>query len=189
MPPDDVLREPHLTELLRQIDPIRDHARQIAGSMTTEQLRWRYAPRTWSVAECLEHLIVCGELYHDRLEPLLDRAEKLDGPEPWRSSFMGRLLIKSVTTSRRLKGPGAFKPPHQPRENVLGQFLASIDRLERLIRKSDGVDLTKTRLSSPASRLIRLNAGDCLTMLVLHAKRHLRQAARVAESRRMPRTN
>ena len=42
---DNALCDPQLIELIGQIDPIRDHARQIAGSMTTEQLVWRHLLR------------------------------------------------------------------------------------------------------------------------------------------------
>jgi hypothetical protein len=99
---------------------------------------------------------------------------------------MGRVLIKSVTTSRRLKRPRQFKPPPEPRPDVLDVFLQSQERLAGLMPAADGVDLSKTKVSSPVGRLFRLNLGDCFAVLVHHAKRHLRQGARVAESRRLP---
>jgi hypothetical protein len=189
MSPDMTFRDPHLSELYKQIVPIKEHARQVTGELSTEQMKWRPAAKSWSVGECLEHLIISADLYYDRIEPLLENAQRTDTPQPWRSSVMGRLLIKSVTTSRRLKQPKRFRPPPEPRTDLLDAFLKSQDRLSELIRKADGVNLTKTRLSSPVSRVFRLNLGDCFAVLVLHAKRHLRQAARVAESRRLPKAD
>jgi hypothetical protein len=166
-----------------------DHARQIAAAMSPDQLKWRPAARAWSVGDCLEHLVVTADLYCDRIEPVLETAERPRDLRPWRPSFLGKVLIKGVTTSRRLKRPRRFAPPREPRPDVLVAFLTSHERLAGLIRAADGVDLSKTKVSSPVGRLFRLNLGDCFTMLVHHAKRHLHQAARVAESRRLPRSD
>ena len=54
------LRDPYLRELYGQIGPIMDHARQVAAGLSTDQLRWRPASRSWSVGDCLEHLIVAS---------------------------------------------------------------------------------------------------------------------------------
>jgi hypothetical protein len=187
MTANDVLRDPHLSELHGQINGIKDHARQVAGGLSAGQLKWRPTRRSWSVGECLEHLVVVADLYYDRIEELLKNEHKSQSPPAWRPSFIGRVLIKSVTTSRRLKRPKPFAPPPEPRADILQTFLESQDRLAELMRKADGVNLSGAKLSSPVSRLFRLNLGDCFTVLVLHSKRHLRQAARVATSRRLPR--
>ena len=189
MSPETTFHDPQLRELYKQIGPIKEHARQVAGELSPEQMKWRRVAKSWSVGECLEHLVISADLYYDRIDPLLENAQKTDIPQPWRATIMGRLLIKSVTTSRRLKQPKHFRPPPEPRADVLGAFLESQDRLAKLLSKADGVDLTRTRLASPVSRVFRLNLGDCFTVLVLHAKRHLHQAARVAESRRLPMTD
>jgi hypothetical protein len=183
------LRDPHLEELYGQLDALKDHARQVAGGLSPNQLSWHPAAGEWSVGQCFEHLIITGGLYYGRIEDALGAAEKsADAAARWRPSFMGRILIKSVTTSKRLKRPRQFKPPAEPRVDVLEAFLQSVDRLAALMRQADGVNLSRVKISSPVSRVFRLNLGDCFTVLVLHAKRHLRQAARAAESRRLPRT-
>jgi hypothetical protein len=187
MPLGGKVRDPHLSELYGQIAPIMDHARQIAGAMNPDQLKWKPSPRAWSVGDCLEHLVVTADVYCDCIEPVLKTAVRPRELQPWRPSFLGKVLIKGVTTSRRLKRPRRFAPPRKPRRDVLDAFLKSHERLAELVRAADGVDLSRTTVSSPVGRLFRLNLGDCFTLLVHHAKRHLHQAARVAESRRLPR--
>ena len=181
------LQDPHLNDLYEQIDAIKDHARQVAAGLTPDQLRWQPARKAWSVGQCLEHLCVSASLYCDRMAPAIARADKTHEPTRWRPTFLGRVLIKSVTTSRRVKGPGVFRPPAQPAADVLERFLESQDRLAQLMIEADGVDLGRVKVSSPVGRWFRLNLGDCFVILVLHSKRHLKQAARVAESRRLPR--
>ena len=182
MSSDTTLRDPHLSGLCHQIDPIKHHAQQVAGNLTPRQLEWRPARRVWSVGDCLEHVIVSANLYYERMDALLETAGKSDVQSPWHPSFMGRMLIKSVTTSRRLKRPKKFKPPPKPRPDVLDAFLRVQDRLAELMREADGVDLSRARVSSPVSRVVRVNLGDCFAILVHHSKRHLRQASRVADA-------
>lgn len=179
-------KDPYLKELHCQIEPIKDHARQLATGLDHDQLNWKPAKGSWSVGQCLEHIVIAAELYYERMDEVIARAEKSDDSSGWRPSLMGRMLIKSVTTSRRLKRPGRFAPPAQARNDILELFLASQDRLAGLLCDADGAGLSSNRVTSPAARWLRLNLGDCFTMLVLHAKRHLKQAARVAESRRFP---
>ena len=88
---DAELRDPHLRELYGQIDPIMGHARQVAAALTPGQLRWRPAPRSWSVGDCLEHLIITADLYCDRIESLLETADKPGDTTPWRPSLLGRM--------------------------------------------------------------------------------------------------
>jgi hypothetical protein len=49
------------------------------------------------------------------------------------------------------------------------------------------VDLVAARLSSPASRLIRMNLGDAFRILVVHGRRHLGQIERVLARDAFPR--
>jgi hypothetical protein len=187
MTPEEALQDPHLADLYGQIAAIKDHARQVTGGLDEEQLNWRPARGAWSIGQCLEHLIITADLYYERMGQALQMQGKSTGERmPWHPSLLGRMLIKSVTTSRRLKRPSKFRPPRQARDGLLETFLQSQDRLADLMRQADGLDLTRIKVSSPVGRLLRLNLGDCFTVLVLHSKRHLRQAARVAESRRLP---
>ncbi|MFC2119516.1 hypothetical protein ACFLQ4_00455 [Bacteroidota bacterium] len=45
-----------------------------------------------------------------------------------------------------------------------------------LAGKLRGVDLTKLKISSPVSKLLKMNVGDALLINLYHDKRHLNQA-------------
>jgi hypothetical protein len=47
------------------------------------------------------------------------------------------------------------------------------------VRRAATLDWRRTRTTSPISPLIRLNLGDCFTILVVHAQRHLGQIDRL----------
>ena len=82
-----------------------------------------------------------------------------------------------------------FKPEINPRPNVVGAFIDVQNELSRHLEQSRGLDLSKVKLSSPASRIIRLNLGDAYSVLVLHAERHIQQAIRVRWDSEFPAAN
>ncbi|MEE8148016.1 MAG: hypothetical protein V3T24_10465, partial [Longimicrobiales bacterium] len=58
-------------------------------------------------------------------------------------------------------------------------FLVQQDELLRLLKAAEGADLTRIKVPSPASSLIRFRLGDAFRLIVEHEKRHLLQATRV----------
>ena len=61
------------------------------------------------------------------------------------------------------------------------QFIEHQTEFTQIIRRADGTDLNVTKISSPASRFIRLTVGEALTMLATHQQRHIQQARRLTE--------
>ena len=100
----------------------------------------------------------------------------------WRPSFMGRLLVHSLRSPRKLPAPRMYRPAPDPRARVVDQFMLRQRELVELLNASAGLDWRRVRTASPVSPLIRLNLGDCFTVLVVHAQRHLGQIERL-ESR------
>ena len=47
------------------------------------------------------------------------------------------------------------------------------------MESAKGIDLRRNKVTSPVSKLIRINLGDALLILVVHSQRHLQQIARV----------
>jgi hypothetical protein len=166
---------------LLDIEALNGLAEKTAGNLTGEQLNWTPGAKVWSVGQCVEHLVKTGSLYNERLGPAIKEArERKEKPSPWRPSVAGKILIGAVRPgSRKVPSAGAFKPAAEPRADVMQAFLNVQSDLSRLLRESRDVDLSKTKLTSPVSRLVRLNLGDAFSVVVLHAERHIQQAIRV----------
>jgi len=62
---------------------------------------------------------------------------------------------------------------------VLEEFLARQEDVGRLIAEAGTMDWRRVRMSSPVVPLLRMNLGDALTILVVHAERHAGQIERV----------
>lgn len=185
------MRNPYIGELLGDIECLTLDAQQLAGDLTPRQLSWNPAEGKWSIAQCLDHLVVSGGLYNDKMRPLIDRLKNetaANAPiSPYKPTIGGRLLIWVVSPgSRSVSGPRLFRPKLEPQPDVVGEFLKSQETFAALLRAADGLDLSRHKLTSPAAKLLRMNLGDCFTVLVLHTKRHLAQAKRVRETDGFP---
>ena len=179
-----------ITKWLVDIEALNGLVQKNAGELTDAQLTWKPGTKSWSIGQCLEHLVVMGSSYNERLAPAIEQAREKQGdgePGLWRPSVTGKLLIGIVRPgSRKARTPGVFKVDVHPRPNVVGAFIDVQNELSRLLGESRALDLSKTKLTSPASRLVRLNLGDAFSVLVLHAERHIQQAIRVRWDNKFP---
>ena len=179
-----------ITKWLIDIEALNGLVQKNAGELTEAQLTWNPGTKSWSIGQCLEHLVVTGSSYNKRLVPAIEQAREKQGdrePDPWRPSITGKLLIGAVRPgSRKVRTPGVFKPDVHPRPDVVVAFIDVQNELSRLVGESRALDLSKTKLTSPASGLVRLNLGDAFSVLVLHAERHVQQAIRLRWADRFP---
>lgn len=178
-----VVRNQALQRILDQLPPVRSHARATMAGLTPAQVEWKPGPAAWSIGQCLEHLVVTHELYEPKIPALMEQARAGGRPpvfDQWGTTWFGRLLARSVTPgSRRVRTSAVFSPAPHPRPAVLEALLGKFDDLERWIRNADGLDLSRIKVSSPVSRLLRYNLGEAFHIVVVHAERHLQQADRV----------
>lgn len=173
-----------LDDLARRAADGEARLRALVEPLSPAQLRWEPAPGAWSAGQVLEHLTVAASNYLPRLRTQLDGAPvRRDGDGAWKPSFVGRLLLRSLAPSstRRIPAPRVWKVTAAPPADALARYLAAHGELRGLLRRAadSRADLARIRLASPVSSLLRLNAGDALATLVVHAERHLGQIGRV----------
>lgn len=172
--------EAHLTRVKAQArDNIYEADRLVQG-LGRDELLWRPAPDRWGVADCFEHLFSTGAAYHPRIRSALASAPPGDPSAVYRRTFFGRAFLyfagpegRVRIRARELFAPGPSRPDAPER------FQDQQEELLDLIEEARGVDLRRTRVTSPLSRLLTLTLGECLEMLVQHQRRHLYQARRV----------
>jgi hypothetical protein len=91
------------------------------------------------------------------------------------------MLIRSLDprSQRRMPSPGSWRPRSDKPSGTLEAFLACQREIAELTQAAEEVDIVRARVSSPVSRLIRLNVGDAFRIFVVHDWRHLGQIERV----------
>lgn len=181
-----------LSELTEMAVAVSNNVEEAFGGLSEEQLNWKPDVESWSVAQCLEHLIITNELEFpaihdafrsDRRNPLWSRIPLL----PW---IFGRLMIWLFATesTRRVKAPKMFQPSASalPR-SIVETFIGHQREIVKLLEKSRALDLDRTKIVSPVSNFVTYSLRDAFTVLVGHERRHLRQALRVVQSEEFPR--
>ena len=173
--------------VITDLESISEDARGAFGHLTGEQLNWKPDAKSWSVAQCLDHLITINSLYFPIFEKLkLGPVENtfLEKYSPL-SGFFGRYLIKAsgpenpkkMKTSK-LAYPSAsaidaaIVDAFEKHTGELGRYIGSI---------APNVD-PATIITSPLAGFVTYSLDDCLTIVVVHERRHLLQAKRVMES-------
>lgn len=165
-----------------------DAIEKIRSELSYLQLGWRPPTGGWSIAQVFEHLIIADTSYLPIMRELAIHGRR--GDTPWRPTWAGKWLIKSLqpTAVKKVPAPRIYRPAAEPRANVVEEYLKlraqEIEIIEQA--KISGADLVRNRMGSPVFSLIRVNLGDAFMLLVVHTQRHLQQIARVRAHREFP---
>jgi len=183
-----------LQTIVAESEKNSEAARAIASDLSEAQLNWKPSPEQWSIAQCLEHLVVATKGFEKYFTLALDHARKsrqVTGAPRYKPSLVGGWLAKQVSpeAARKLPAPKIFRPGNSSNtRRPLESFLTEQDRFLDFVRRSEGIDYNKTRLRSPVTPLMRYSLADAFVITVLHGQRHLAQARRVREMTEFPRT-
>ncbi|MGH7568450.1 MAG: DinB family protein [Gemmatimonadales bacterium] len=176
---------PELSEFLSQLEAVKADGRAVAAGLSEAQFNWRPAPDRWSIGDCLAHL---NESVTTTL-PAFDaaiaagRARGLVSPGPYKYGWFASWMARSMEPPPRwrMRSPSVFRtsPAQRRADVVVPEFLAVRDRLAERVRRADGLDLTRVRVTSPASRFFRLPLGAYFGFVLGHERRHVWQARQV----------
>ena len=175
---------PELDGFRQQFEGLARDAEAMAGGVSDDQFNWKPPSGGWSVAQCIEHLNITTRSYLPALdEGIADAIRRgLYGEGPFRYGWFARMFVRSVGPGPRMKFKAAkawLPPPSRPKHETLAAFRAyQVQCIDRL-RQANGLDLSRAKVKSPASNLVRLPLGSAFAVLVAHAERHLEQARRV----------
>ena len=170
-------------------------AKATFGLLSAGQLNWKPAPKSWSIAQCFDHLITTHSLYFPLFEKLANGNAKQTFWESYSplSGFFGRFLIKSLrpenvkpmkTTSK------AFPSSSEIGGDIIERYVENQNQLINAIRKVPAdVDPQKRIVSSPLMGLVTYTLDDCYEILVVHGPRHFNQAKRVMGNEGFPTAN
>ena len=168
-----------------------DEARALVASLSPAELHAPPAPGSWSVAQCLDHLVRTGAPLLPGLTAAVDGLERAgrraDGP--YDLGRVGRFFALSQRPGGRpIKTPSLYRPTADaasvPGVSTAADAPASFDALchafARLAARADGLALSSVRVPSPALALLRLNVAAWMETTLVHTQRHLAQAHRAA---------
>lgn len=158
--------------------------------LSPDQINWHPTPNSWSIGQCLDHLIISDSLYFSSFEKII-KNDDMTIWERWNplSRIFGKMLAYQLqeTVKKKVKSPGIFKPSPGPFEaGILDRFNQHHEQLMQYILACKEVDLDSRNITSPVSVAITYNLRNAITILIQHQHRHIHQALRVKENAAFP---
>jgi hypothetical protein len=159
--------------------------------LSQEQLHFQSYEKSWSIAQCLEHLNAYYRYYIPVLKGKISNTRFNEPIEFFSSSPMGAAFYRSVklgkvnNVKRHLKSRKEYNPlvnPSLKSEDVISEYLGYQAEFAELLKEAEQVDLRKTKCPLSLRPVVKLNLGDALLFMVYHNERHVFQAKRILES-------
>lgn len=160
------------------------------SNLTELQINWKPSEERWSVGECIEHLAITQNLYNlkfIKLQSLFETSE--EGEFKFKHTFSGRMILKYVDpeSATRSKTFKVFKPASKKiNTSIIGSFCEEVEAMISFAENMHGIDLTKLKINSPVTKLLRMNVGDALLINLYHNRRHLNQAEKITIENNFP---
>ena len=141
----------------------------------------------WSVEECLEHLSLYGDYYHDKF---LKNGRKTGGSfsqRAFKPGILGNYFAKSMLPKEGMKTMKTFNDK-DPGElglpsGVLDRFIGQQSELLKFLEECNELDLNSNRIPITIAKWIKLKLGDALHFVVNHNVRHIEQAKKIIDQK------
>jgi hypothetical protein len=158
--------------------------------VSIEQLNWKPAKDSWSIGQCLDHLIVSDCLYFPGLKRIAVGKYEISFWEKWNpfQVLFGRMLVIQLQekVKKPVKTPKVFIPSSRIDAGITDRFHKHLDTLLEYIAACKTIDLDKTHITSPVSKFITYSLRNAITILIEHEHRHINQAIRVKKVKDFP---
>ncbi len=162
---------------------LRDECAVFAQQTPREVFNAPPAAGRWSAAQCFAHLNVVSGLLIESLEPRIEQARQqgVTAAPPYSRGLLGRAFAFALQPGRLpVRTVALYEPPtadtFQSRAQVMEIFTELQGRYADVVRRAEGVDLSRVKVPSPALSWLRLNAAAWMDATLAHEQRHYRQA-------------
>ncbi|HYJ89688.1 MAG TPA: DinB family protein [Pyrinomonadaceae bacterium] len=175
--------------IISQLEDVTADVRESFSRLTSEQLNWKPAPDSWSVAQCLDHLIKSNEEFYPELDKLAAGTRKNTFWQSWSplSGIAGAFLVSTLKKDgNKVKTNQKMTPPSDIGADILERFSQHQSQFIEKIRRAADADWHKTILTSPFVKIMTYRMDVGLAALIEHEKRHVRQAKRVVSADGFP---
>jgi DinB superfamily len=183
---------PDLQQLLDEVDALDRAADALVSQVSDAQFFWQpNEGRSWSIAQCLQHLAVTNAFYGHAIAKAIEaaRAQAITGDAPIESTFFGRLFLKTMEppVTKRVRAPGRIIPrTHKTRDEIMRAFLEEHRLMRERIHAAAAIDVNRAKFTNPFFRMLRVRVGTGLRIGPAHERRHLWQAENVRKAPGFP---
>ena len=108
-----MISENNISEIIGGLSRVSDDVNATFGKLSADQVNWKPSPESWSVGQCLDHLITTNRSYYKAFDEVINGSKVTQFMErlPILPGLFGNLLIKSLDpeATRKMKAPPAFQ--------------------------------------------------------------------------------
>lgn len=166
------------TYLVQQLEQSRDSLLQSVKGLSEAQLQYKAAPDRWSIAECVEHILVSEKKFMEMNQELMKAAPN---PEARKDiKLKDEDLVTMVKDrSQKAKAPEFAQPKrsHGTGSEVISAFTAQRDQLISYVKNTPPDDFRNHVFTK--SPVGTMDAYQLLLLDASHTIRHTRQIEEV----------
>ena len=178
-------------ELVGELERQSAQAQGLAAGLSDSALNWQpNGGKSWSVAQCLDHLVIMNRMYTKALQDAVAANE--DQLEPRKvpiqpSGWFMRWFIGTEEPPPKFKLPAPKKlaPSSQLTGAVVEEFQGLQKQLVDFVNEWGEADLNDLKMKNPLAP-IQLKLDTALLIISYHNRRHLWQAENVEKSAGFP---
>ena len=169
----------------KRLDEITQAVKEEFSGLSDSELNIRPAADKWSIAQCLDHLIVSNETYFPAFESLINGNHRATfwqriNPLTNFAGKKGREILKSGKI--KLKAPAIFAPAQNGDiKDIVRLFAAHQLKIGAIFDQLEQNGLLDITITSPVTSVLTVKSGDAIDIIIEHEARHLRQAINVKQ--------
>ena len=171
-------------DLIVSINNTTQQLSQNFSLLTNEQLNWKPDVSKWSIAQCLDHLIVSNSSYFPTFDKLINKTYQLpllQKLNPFNKVF-GPIMVRHLgpQSKQKLKNPKIFTPSTSTLPStIIDDFSKHQEILINYFNELNFLDKDKIVITSPASSFITYSLHHAMQIITVHEQRHINQAKNV----------
>lgn len=170
--------------ILDQLDSADADARSLVNGLSEELASWSATPGSWSVSECIDHLVLTNRIYIEAMESAAERARRSGRfrKRPALPGFVGSWFLRSIEppVKSRFRAPRTIQPRTATLlANAFADFLISQDQVRDFLQLNADLDLATIYFPNPFIPGVRFSLATGLHVIPAHERRHLWQARNV----------
>ena len=172
-----------------RLEQIAEDAQNSFSGLSNEQLNWKPAAESWSIAQCLDHLILSNEEFFPELDKLSagSRTNTFWQKVSPLSGIAGAFLVSTLKKdNQKVKTIPKMTPPSDIEEGIVERFIKHQSELIEKLHATNKSEWRKVVLTSPFVKIMTYRMDKGLEAVIEHERRHIRQAKRVMEMEEFP---
>lgn len=179
----------YIQGILKRLHTIKSEITELAAPLTAEQLNFKPNPKSWSIAEVMEHIITANATYFSGIAELISLNPSSKASGPYSHNLMARMMVYFLRPDgMKLPAPPVFEPESSHLDqHIIQRLEQNFREIESFIEDAKEMDLVRLKMPSPALSLLYFNLGGVFDILVTHAERHYKQMKRVLAAEGFPR--